>query len=87
MNLARVNDEAIAKEWTEVYAKPGPTAHEMFVRGAFASDLEPYVELVVRAGSATRAPFGASRRSTCATSTSRSAARCFPSWRRRSRTA
>ncbi|MFO0751089.1 MAG: hypothetical protein U1F43_36255 [Myxococcota bacterium] len=58
--LSRVSDEAIAKEWTEVYAKPGPTAHEMFVRGAFGAELEPYLEMAVRAGKRpTRVPFGA----------------------------
>ncbi|MCC6621094.1 MAG: hypothetical protein IT385_07550 [Deltaproteobacteria bacterium] len=58
-NLARVKDEAIAKEWTEIYAVPGPTAHEMFVRGAFDSELASYVELCVRAGKRTTTlPFG-----------------------------
>lgn len=58
-NIVRVNDEAIAKEWTEVYAKPGATAHEGFTRGTFASDEAPFVEMVVRAGKRpTKVPFG-----------------------------
>lgn len=59
-NLARVFDEAVAKEWTEIYAKPGPTAHEAFVRGPFGAELDLYRELVVRAGKRpTKVPFGA----------------------------
>jgi len=58
-NIVRVNDEAVAKEWTEVYGKPGATAHEGFMRGTFASDEAPYLEMVVRAGKRpTKVPFG-----------------------------
>lgn len=59
-NLARITDEAVAKEWTELYLKPGPTAHELFVRGTFGAEIATYHELVVRAGKrATLVPFGA----------------------------
>lgn len=48
-NVIRMQDEKIAKEWTELYAKPGPTAHEAFVRGAYTGSKEPYLECVIHA--------------------------------------
>lgn len=49
-NIMRPSDEAIAAEWVEVYGGPGPTAHEAFTRGAFDSDLQPFIECAVRGG-------------------------------------
>jgi len=49
-NIIRLTDEAIAQEWTELYGGPGPTAHEAFTRGAFDSDLAPYIEVAIRTG-------------------------------------
>jgi hypothetical protein len=65
-NIIRVNDEAVAKEWVEVYAKQGPTAHDMFVRGVYDSDLPTFFEVAVRGG--TRAcfiPFGGEENEGC----------------------
>lgn len=65
-NIIRVNAEAVAKEWTEVYAKPGPTAHDMFVRGTYESDEATFHEVAIRGG--TRPclmPFGGNEGETC----------------------
>ena len=48
-NVIRMQDEAVAKEWTELYAKPGPTAHEAFIKGAYTGTKEPYLECCIRA--------------------------------------
>lgn len=49
-NLIRVYAEAIASEWTEVYSNVGPSAHELFVKGVYASDEAPFLELAIRSG-------------------------------------
>lgn len=65
-NIIRVNDEAVAKEWVEVYAKPGPTAHDMFVRGVFDSDVVTFKEVAIRGGTRpTLIPFGGEKGETC----------------------
>lgn len=65
-NIIRVNDEAVAKEWVEVYAKPGPTAHDMFVRGVFDSDVVTFKEVAIRGGTRpTLIPFGGEKDETC----------------------
>lgn len=54
-------DEAVAREWAELYLKPGPSAHEIFLTGVADSGEPVFDELVVRFG--TRAvvpPFGSS---------------------------
>lgn len=57
--LVRVYDEAVAEEWTEVYCKAGPTAHEMFVKGAYAGPEPVYHEMAIRSGlKPTRLPYG-----------------------------
>ena len=48
-NVIRMQDEAVAKEWTELYAKFGPTAHEAFVKGAYTGTKDPFLEFVVHA--------------------------------------
>lgn len=65
-NIIRVNDEAVAKEWVEVYSKPGPTAHDMFIRGTYESDVATFHEVAIRGG--TRQclmPFGGNEGETC----------------------
>jgi len=46
----RVYDEAIAEEWTEVYAKVGPSSHEMFVKGPYAETEPVFLEVAVHSG-------------------------------------
>ncbi|MFT7578719.1 MAG: hypothetical protein ACI9MR_000377 [Myxococcota bacterium] len=40
-------DEAVAKEWVEVYGKAGPTAHVGFTKGAFPGTTAPFLECLV----------------------------------------
>lgn len=49
-NIMRPADEAVAKEWVEVYGPPGPTAHEAFTRGAYGGDYAVFHEATVRGG-------------------------------------
>lgn len=65
-NIIRVNDEAVAKEWVEVYSKAGPTAHDMFVRGVYDSDLLTFKEIAIRGGTRLCAiPFGGEENEGC----------------------
>jgi len=58
-NVVRPAEEAIAKEWVEIYGTPGPTAHEAFTRGGYAGDYEVFKEAAVRGGLRyTPMPFG-----------------------------
>ncbi len=43
-------EEAIAEEWVEVYCKPGPSAHEPFMKGGYESDVAVFDEVAVRFG-------------------------------------
>ncbi|MEZ4267259.1 MAG: hypothetical protein R3F39_12845 [Myxococcota bacterium] len=45
--------EALAETWCEVYFKPGPTSHQLFVRGGSDGDEPVFDEGVVRWGSST----------------------------------
>lgn len=49
--IAIPTEEAVAETWAEVYCEPGASAHEPFVRGAYASDVPIYHEACVRFGS------------------------------------
>lgn len=65
-NVVRVADEAIAKEWTELYCKPGPTPHDLFVRGPYEGTEAPFLELALRSGTRPCAvPFGTETPETC----------------------
>jgi len=65
-NIIRVSDEAIAKEWVEVYSKVGPTAHDMFVRGTYESDDATFLEVAIRGGVRPCVmPFGGLEGETC----------------------
>lgn len=48
-NVIRMQSEAVAKEWTELYAKPGPTAHEAFVKGSYVGTKDAFLECVIHA--------------------------------------
>jgi hypothetical protein len=56
--LAIPADEAVAKRWAEVYLRPGPAAHTLFVKGQ--APAEPaFLEAVLHFGEdAERLPFG-----------------------------
>ncbi len=41
-------EEALHKDWVEVYCKPGASAHEPFVKGAYQEDAPPFLEACVR---------------------------------------
>lgn len=57
--FVRVNDEAVAEEWVEVYGAAGPTAHEMFVQGPYTSDVPVVLEIAFRSGTRPcRVPYG-----------------------------
>ncbi len=57
--LVRVYDEAVAETWTEVYCKAGPTAHELFVKGAYNGPEPLYYEMAIRSGmKPTPLPYG-----------------------------
>ncbi len=43
-------DEAIAETWTEIYCKPGPSAHELFVKGEYHGERPVFEEAVIRFG-------------------------------------
>lgn len=62
----RVYDEAIAEEWTEVYARVGPSSNEMFVKGAYTGDAPLFHELAIRSGTRpTFIPFGGAPDESC----------------------
>jgi hypothetical protein len=64
--VVRVYDEAIAENWTEVYAKVGPSSHEMFVIGSYTGDSPVFLEVAIRGGTAsTYIPFGGTENETC----------------------
>lgn len=59
--FARVYDEAVAEEWTEIYCKLGPSSHQLFVTGSYSGDPEVFKEIAIRGGTApTLMPFGRS---------------------------
>jgi hypothetical protein len=65
-NVVRIADEAIAKEWTELYCNPGPTPHDLFMRGPYQGTDAPFLELAIRSG--TRpclVPYGPEQAETC----------------------
>ena len=43
-------DEALHKDWVEVYCEPGPSAHTPFVRGVYEEKEPPFLEACVRWG-------------------------------------
>ena len=45
--------EALAQTWSEVYMRPGASSHEIFVKGAYDSDVPVFVEAVARFGTET----------------------------------
>ena len=50
-------DEAIAHTWAEVYAEPGPSAHDAFImKGTYENDEALFVECVIRFGTAPCSP-------------------------------
>jgi hypothetical protein len=58
-NIARATDEAVAKTWVEIYAVPGATPHEAFVRHGYDLSVPPFLELVVHnALTPERGPWG-----------------------------
>jgi len=46
-HIGRATNEALAKDWQEIYLVPGATAHEAFVRHAWDMSINPFVEIVV----------------------------------------
>ncbi|TNF23486.1 MAG: hypothetical protein EP329_27440 [Deltaproteobacteria bacterium] len=61
-NFMRPAEEAIAKEWVEIYGPPGPTAHEAFTRGAYSGDYAVFKEATVRGGTKyIQMPFGGAK--------------------------
>lgn len=61
--LALPADEAVAREWVEIYFKPGEAAHLIFTEGGGAAtgDGPPFLEAVFRFGSRRETPpFGES---------------------------
>ncbi len=44
------NAEAVAEEWVEVYCKPGPSAHEPFVKGVYDGEHPVFLEAAIRFG-------------------------------------
>ena len=49
--------EAVARDWTEVYCKPGASAHEIFIEGE-APDAPAFAEFIVRTGPKKPLPYG-----------------------------
>lgn len=43
-------EEAVAQEWAELYMKPGPSSHEMFVAGSTDSAEPVFEEMLLRIG-------------------------------------
>ncbi|MGM0575881.1 MAG: hypothetical protein ACQEXJ_09155 [Myxococcota bacterium] len=43
-------DEAVAKEWAEVYFEPGPSSHEAFTKGTYEGPEPVFREAVIRWG-------------------------------------
>jgi len=57
--FAQPYDEAIAKDWLEIYMKPGPAGHEIWNEHAHVLELPVYNEGIVRADErGFTAPFG-----------------------------
>lgn len=51
--------ESIAREWVEVYGEAGPSAHELFVKGAYDGSTPVFQRAVVRFGlQSVELPFG-----------------------------
>lgn len=50
--IVRPVDEALHKDFVEVYCDPGPSAHEAFVKGGWHEDEPPYLEALFRWGQA-----------------------------------
>jgi hypothetical protein len=49
--IINLSDEAIADSWREVYGRPGPAAHDAFVRsGSYSESYEPFVGFTIRFG-------------------------------------
>ncbi len=48
--VMKPTDEAIAKEWVEIYGDAGPTAHEAFTRRGYTGVYDTIREIVVRTG-------------------------------------
>jgi len=48
--IIRPSEEALHKEWVEVYCDPGPSAHLAFLERSWDYDEPPYKEAVVRWG-------------------------------------
>ena len=44
------SDEALHRDWVEVYCKPGPSAHLAFIERTWDHDTPPFLEAVVRWG-------------------------------------
>lgn len=51
VRIGRPVDEAVADKWVEVYMEPGPSAHEVFVRGGYDGEQPIFLEMVARVGS------------------------------------
>lgn len=61
-----LNAEAVAETWTEVYGTAGPTAHELFVKGAYNGPQPLFEQFAIRSGTkATPIPFGAPEEESC----------------------
>jgi hypothetical protein len=59
IRIAQPVDESIAKDWVEVYCDAGPSAHELFIKGAYESPEPVFQKMVVRFGTqAVDTPFG-----------------------------
>lgn len=43
-------DEAVHKDWVEVYCEPGPSAHDPFVRHAYDGEFPVFREAIIRWG-------------------------------------
>ena len=50
LRIVLPDDEAVAETWTEVYCKPGPSAHEPFVTGAYDGKRPVFKEMAIRFG-------------------------------------
>ncbi|OIP30791.1 MAG: hypothetical protein AUK47_24135 [Deltaproteobacteria bacterium CG2_30_63_29] len=48
--FAKPIDEAIGKDWVEIYMEPGPAAHEVFHKTGYAGPMPVFHEAVFRAG-------------------------------------